>query len=67
MGVKRLGKDGSREDERANLYMLCRDFIQEKDITCPESIWQVDRVTEDIEVFIEKICNTIGYARRVKA
>lgn len=66
--MKRLSpkNHGPRIDEQEKLYNICREFVEKKDISCPESIWQCDRVTENIEVLIDKICNIIGFAHPPK-
>lgn len=41
---------------------ICRRFIADQEITCPETIYQTDRVIENAPEFIEQICELIGYA-----
>jgi len=43
------------------LLKVCMDFIQKYEITCPEVIYQSDRVITNSQELIEKICNVIGY------
>lgn len=43
------------------LYTLCKSFVDEHVITCPESIHQTDRVIVDAYSLIEKICDIVGY------
>jgi hypothetical protein len=38
-----------------------KDFIKEQHIYCAENIYQSDRVIENAYVFIEKLCNLVGY------
>lgn len=46
---------------RKELWSICERFIQEHKITCPETVWQTDRVIEDAYEFIEEICDVVGY------
>jgi len=43
------------------LLQVCMNFIQKYEITCPEVIYQSDRVITNSQELIEKICNVIGY------
>ena len=45
----------------AELFDLCREFIKENKIDCPETIYQTDRIAENSLEFIESICELIGY------
>lgn len=45
----------------SELLDLCRKFINENKISCPESIYQSDSVIENAYTFIEEICNLVGY------
>ena len=44
------------------LLSLCQKFILENEISCPENIYQSDRVILNSQEFIEKICELVGYA-----
>lgn len=43
------------------LWCHCRDFIDAKEISCPETIAQTDRVIEGAYDFIEGVCDLVGY------
>lgn len=43
------------------LIELCQKFINDHGISCPETIYQSDRVIEDAYEFIEAICELVGY------
>lgn len=45
-----------------DLNDLCKKFVEEHMITCPESIHQTDRVIVDAYSLIEQICEIVGYA-----
>jgi hypothetical protein len=44
------------------LLELCQKFINDQGISCPETIYQTDRVIENAYAFIEDICDIVGYA-----
>ena len=48
-------------DDKDRLWLICRKFIIEQTISCPESICQSDRVILNAYDFIEEICDLIGY------
>ena len=43
------------------LYQLVSNFIEEQSIRCPEDVYQSDRVIENAYVFIEQLCDVVGY------
>ena len=45
-----------------DLETFCREFIAAQRITCPETIYQTDRVIENAYEFIEGVCERVGYA-----
>ena len=47
--------------EMAALWNHCVKFIKEQDIGAPETIYQTDRVVENSYVFIEGVCDIVGY------
>lgn len=49
-------------DERKHLWAACEAFIAEQQITCPETIYQADRVILNAYEFIERVCEIVGYA-----
>lgn len=49
------------DTQEKELYDLCKIFIDEQNINCAESIYQTDRVIENAYVFIERICDIVGY------
>lgn len=49
-------------DTYKNLGEACIKFIEKHDISCPEVIYQTDKVALNALEFIEGICNVVGYA-----
>jgi len=45
----------------AQLWEVCRNFIEEQQISCAEAVCQSDRVILNAYEFIEKICDIVGY------
>ena len=43
---------------------IVKRFIEEQRITCPEVIYQTDRVAEKSLEFIQELCEQVGYAVR---
>lgn len=43
------------------LWEHCKAFIEKQKITCPEAIYQSDRVIENAYEFIEGVCDIVGY------
>ena len=43
------------------LNEICREFIEKQEISCPETIYQTDRVILNAYEFIENVCNQVGY------
>lgn len=50
--------DGNQEA----LWELCKEFIKDHDIHCPETIYQRDSVIENVYEFIAGICEIVGYS-----
>ena len=44
-----------------DLVNLCVKFIKDNGISCPETIYQMDRVIVNAYQFIEDVCNLVGY------
>lgn len=44
-----------------NLVSIIRDFIEEHHISCPEVIYQSDRVIENAYELIEHLADQVGY------
>lgn len=44
------------------LLNLCMRFIEDNKISCPETIYQSDRVIENAYEFIHEICELVGYS-----
>ena len=51
------------EKQMNELHMVCLKFIEDQKITCPETIFQSDRVIENAYAFIKEICDIVGYAK----
>lgn len=45
------------------LLTIVRAFVTRQTITCPETIYQTDRVIENAYEFIEELCDVAGYHR----
>jgi hypothetical protein len=45
------------------LLKICQDFIKNNKISCAETVYQTDRVIENVYEFIESVCNIVGYAQ----
>lgn len=63
--MKRCGREFCRndvKDPRNVLWEVCQQFINQYEVSCPENIYQSDRVVLNAQQFIEEICNIVGYA-----
>ena len=54
-------KNNMSNHSKEDLWNLCKNFIEKYDISCPEVVYQSDRVIENAYELIEKICDLIGY------
>lgn len=43
------------------LEQICKNFVLENEISCPDAIYQCDHIVENAYEFIEKICDVVGY------
>ena len=43
------------------LFVLCHNFIYDNEITCGETVYQTDRVSENSLECIAEICEIVGY------
>ena len=43
------------------LHQIVKAFIEEQRISCPEDVYQSDRVIENAYELIEKLCDVVGY------
>lgn len=43
------------------LEKIVKTFIEKHNITCPETIYQTDKVIESAYEFIEELCEEVGY------
>ena len=50
------------EKELNELHALCLKFINDQKIDCAETVFQSDRVIENVYEFIYEICDIVGYA-----
>jgi hypothetical protein len=53
--------DDDQLDDMHYLYEEVEKFIAENQITCPETIYQSDRVNVEALEFIERLCEIVGY------
>lgn len=47
--------------EMAALWALCMEFVEQQRISCPEAIYQTDRVIENAYDFVADVCERVGY------
>jgi hypothetical protein len=47
------------------LWHVCRSYIEDLEITCPEAIYQKDGITQTSLEFVEQICEIVGYHEQV--
>lgn len=61
--LRKLAEELIAESEKTKdeLLDLCRSFIKENTISCPETIHQSDWIQEDALDFIESVANIVGY------
>lgn len=50
-----------REDGQAYLWEEVEKFIEDNQISCPETIHQTDWVITNAYEFIERLCDIVGY------
>jgi len=43
------------------LLDLCEKFVNDQRISCPEAVYQTDRVIENAYDFITEVCEIVGY------
>lgn len=43
------------------LGKIIKNWIKENEVTCAESIYQCDRVQENMYELVEKLCKVVGY------
>lgn len=48
------------------LLQLCKQFIKDNKISCPETIYQVDSVIINASEFLEQMCDIVGYDQLVE-
>ena len=51
------------DDMRRALEAHCRQFIEDQDICCEETVYQTDRVIVNAYDFIAGVCNIVGYKK----
>jgi predicted nuclease of restriction endonuclease-like RecB superfamily len=52
----------TKVDEHPKALMkLCEKFIEDNEISCPESVYQCDHVIEHGYEFIKKVCEIVGF------
>ena len=49
-------------DTNEQLLNVCKKYIEDQAITCPETIYQMDNVIESAYEFIEDVCDIVGYS-----
>lgn len=47
--------------EMAALWNACMNFIENHEISCAESIWQMDSTLIAAPELVEEVCEIIGY------
>jgi len=53
--------DGPTIKQLADLWNLCRKFINDHKPSCPEAIYQVDDINLACTDFAEEICSCVGF------
>jgi len=48
-------------EQKIKLYDLCKKFVDENDIYCAETVYQMDRVIHNGYDLIADICRIISY------
>ncbi len=43
------------------LWNVCKKFVEDQEISSPETIYQCDWVIEHAYEFVEEVCNVVGY------
>lgn len=43
------------------LELIVKKFVEDNNISCPETIYQCDWVIENAYEFIEQLCEAVGY------
>lgn len=47
--------------KRDKLWEICSAYVKDMRISCPETVYQSDRVIEGAYELIEKMCDIVGY------
>jgi len=50
-----------KKKQKDELLQICIDYIYENQISCSEVIYQSDRIILNVQEFIERICDVVGY------
>lgn len=61
--MKNCSKQSCGNLAQKQLWETCQKFIQDLGISCPESVYQSDRVSLNSLEFIEKVCGIVGYVQ----
>ena len=48
-------------DPKDKLWELCQKFISDNEISCAESVSQMDHVIENAYDFLADMCDIVGY------
>lgn len=56
-----VGRLIKERDQGEALWGFCQQFIKAQRISCPESVYQSDRVILNAYEFIEGVCEIVGY------
>ena len=49
------------DEKHVQLWDLCRKFVADNRISCPESVYQCDHVIEHGYEFISEVCKIVGF------
>lgn len=55
------GCDSVVDESKHQLWTWCKTFIKQQRISSPESIYQMDNVSEHSPEFIKGVCDIVGY------
>lgn len=53
--------DAPSPEQLLNLWKHCRSFVTKEEISCAESVYQMDNVIQNAYEFIEGVCDIVGY------
>lgn len=46
---------------QADLWILCKKFVEENQITCSDDVEKLDGVLDSVPEFLQAVCDLVGY------